>query len=256
VFSTKRGKVLQYGVQDLHVDAREEAERLRDADLIIAIQENERRELEQLVPGKRVVTAGVDFDVVEDAGRPSGRRVLYVASDNPMNRKALADFLRFAWPHVRRTVADAELLVAGKVSRTLDADVPGVIRLGTVDDLQPLYAQCRAVINPAVAGTGLKIKTLEALGYLRPIVTWPSGTDGFAPELARFCVSVQDWYEFSRRVAELLAAPEPRLFSGTERDEIVRLMSPETAYGALTHAFEALLAEPARVEVAEPVARD
>ena len=256
VFSTKREKVLQYGVQDLHVDAREEAKRLRDADLIIAIQENERRELEQLVPGKRVVTAGVDFDVVEDAGRPSGRRVLYVASDNPMNRKALADFLRFAWPHVRRTVVDAELVVAGKVSRSLEIDVPGVIRLGTVGDLQPLYAQCRAVINPAVAGTGLKIKTLEALGYLRPIVTWPSGTDGFAPELARFCVTVQDRYEFSRRVADILAAPEPRLFSRAERDDIVRLMSPETAYRALTQAFEALLAEPSRLELAEPVARD
>jgi hypothetical protein len=244
VYSTRREKVLQFGIDDLHVEAHEEAARLRSADLILAIQDEERRQLQQLVPGKRVVTAGVDLDVIEDAGRPTGRRVLYVASDNPMNRKGLSDFLRFAWPHIRRDVPDAELLVAGKVSGTMDVDVPGVIRLGTVDDLGPLYGQARVVINPAVAGTGLKIKTLEALGHLRPIVTWPSGADGFAPELAAFCVTVHDWYEFSRRVVGLLAAEEPSLFSRAERDTIIRLTSPAAVYGPMTQAFDALLKKP------------
>jgi protein-tyrosine-phosphatase len=240
VFSTKRQKVLQFGIDDLHVDAREEANRLERADLIVAIQDDERQELRQLMPGKRVVTAGVDFDTVEDAGVPSGRRALCVASDNPMNRKGLSDFLRFAWPHIRREVPDAELLVAGRVSATLDADVPGVIRLGPVADLTPLYRQARVVINPAVAGTGLKIKTLEALGHLRPVVTWPSGIDGVAPELAAFCVTVQDWYEYSRRVAGLLAANDPPLFSDAARHAIVRLTSPETVYREMTDAIESL----------------
>jgi glycosyltransferase involved in cell wall biosynthesis len=240
VFSTKREKVLQFGIDDLHVEPREEARRLRDADLILAIQDEERQELQQLAPAKRVVVAGVDFDVVEDAGIPSGRQVLYVASDNPMNIRGLSDFLRFAWPHIRREVPDAELLVAGKVSDRFDAEVPGVVVLGPVDNLRPLYSQARVVINPAVAGTGLKIKTLEALGHLRPIVAWPNGTDGLARELAAFCVTVQDWYEFSRRVAVLLAAPEPPLFSRADRDTISRLTSPATVYREMTEAIESL----------------
>ena len=251
VYSTKREKVLQFGVDHLHVEAHEEAKRLRSADLILAIQEEERKELQKIVPGKRVVIAGVDFDVVENPGTPSGRRVLYIASDNPMNRKGLSDFLRFAWPHIRRDVPDAELLVAGSVSRALDGDVWGVIRLGVVDDLGPLYAQARVVINPAVAGTGLKVKTLEALGHLRPIVTWPNGTDGFSPELAAFCVTVHDWYEFSRRVAGLLAVEEAFLFTKAERDTIVRLTSPATVYGPMTQAFEALLEKPSGSELAD-----
>jgi hypothetical protein len=244
VFSTKREKVLQFGINDQHVEGHEEARRLRSADLILAIQEEERQELQKLMPGKRVVTAGVDFDVVEDAGVPSGRRVLYVASDNPMNRRGLQDFLRFAWPRIRRDVPDAELLVAGRVSATLDVDSTGVIRLGLVDDLGPLYGQARVVINPAVAGTGLKVKTLEALGHLRPVVTWPSGTDGFAPELAAFCVTVQDWYEFSRRVAGLLVADEAAAFSPADRESILRLASPATVYGPMTQEFEAFLKRP------------
>lgn len=241
VFSTKREKVLQFGIDDLHVEPHEEATRLYHADLILAIQDEERQELQRLLSGKLVVTAGVDFDVVEDAGIPLGRRLLYVASDNPMNRKGLVDFLRFAWPHIRRDVPDAEFLVAGKVSGTLDVEVPGVIRLGPIADLRSLYRQARVVANPAVAGTGLKIKTLEALGHLRPIVTWPSGTDGLAPELAALCVTVRDWYDFSRRVAGLLAAAEPSLFSPAARDTIVRLTSPATVYRDMTGAIASLL---------------
>jgi hypothetical protein len=240
VFSTKWEKVLQFGIDDLHVEAHEETKRLRHADLILAIQDEERQELAQLLPGKHIVTAGVDVDVVEDAGIPSGRHVLYVASDNPMNRKGLSDFLRFAWPHIRRDVSDAQLLVAGRVSSALNVDVPGVIRLGPVDDLKALYSQARVVINPAVAGTGLKIKTLEALGHLRPIVTWPSGIEGLASELAASCTVVQDWYEFSRRVAGVLAMEEPSLFSRPEHDTIVRLTSPATAYRAMTEALDRL----------------
>jgi hypothetical protein len=252
VFSTKREKVLQFGIDDLHVEPREEARRLRDADLILAIQDDERRELQRLAPGKRVVTTGVDFDVVDDGGVPSGRRVLYVGSDNPMNRKGLLDFLRFAWRPIRERVPDAELILAGRIAEVLPADTPGVIRLGLVADLAPLYAQARVVINPAVAGTGLKIKTLEALCRLRPIVTWPNGTDGLPADLAAKCTTVQDWFEFSHRVGDLLASDEPRLFSPGERDMIVRSTSRALAYGAMTTAIRELFDERKPSDVAGP----
>jgi hypothetical protein len=241
VFSTKREKVVQFGIDDLHVERHEEVKRLRHADLVVAIQDEERLALERLLPDQQVVTAGVDFDVVEDAGIPVGQRVLYVASDNPMNRKGLVDFLRFAWPYVRRQAPDAELLVAGRVSDALHLDEAGVIRLGPVEDLENLYRQARVVINPAVAGTGLKIKTLEALSYLRPIITWPNGTDGLARELTPYCTTVHDWFEFSRRLADLLAAPNPFSFSRADRDTIVRVASPAATYGVMTDAIHGLL---------------
>jgi hypothetical protein len=39
----------------------------------------------------------------------------------------------------------------------------------------------------------------------------------------------------------LLAAEPPRLFSGTERDAVVRLTSPTVAYGALRDALTEFL---------------
>ena len=254
VFSTKRQKVLRFGIDDIHVEPREEAKRLRGADLLVAIQDEERQQLEQLVPGKRVVTAGVDFDVVRHPGVPSGRRVLCIGSDNPMNKKGLGDFLRFAWPHVRRQVPDAELLVAGKVSRDMNLVAPGVTCLGPVDDLGPLYSQSRVVINPAVAGTGLKIKTLEALGHLRPIVTWPNGADGLPKELAALCNTVEDWYEYARRLASMLAADDPILFTPAQRASIERLTSSDNVYRALTAELDAFTGRHADNRIAKAAA--
>ncbi len=233
VFSSKRDKVLQFGIDDWHLEPDEEARRLRRADVLVAIQEEERLKLEQLVPGGQVVTAGVDFDRVADPGEPSSRQVLYVASDNPMNRRGLSDFLKFAWPRIRQEIPDAELLVVGKVNPPGIAEAPGVRRIGVVADLRPLYDAARVVINPAVAGTGLKIKTLEAICHFRPVVTWPNGVDGLAADLAALCTTVRDWYEFAHALVDLLRSAEPRTFSPQERDLVVRLTSPDVVYGGL-----------------------
>src|SRR5262249_2114295 len=135
VFSTREKKVVHFGVDGWHVSPKEEARRLRRADLILAIQDEEREELQKLVPDMPVIAAGVDFDVADATSTPSGRRILYVASDNPMNRKGVEDFLRFAWPKIVREVPDAELLVAGKIGQTITRSIPGVVLLGAVDDL-------------------------------------------------------------------------------------------------------------------------
>ena len=126
VFSSIEQKVRMFGVRDVIVDPREEAERLRRADLIIAIQDEERQELQRLAPGIPVVTAGVDFDVVADAAGSIAGRILFVASGNPRNCKGLTDFVRLAWPRIRRRVPDAELVVVGGVAAAVAGrPVPG-----------------------------------------------------------------------------------------------------------------------------------
>ena len=85
VFSSKAAKVLRFGIRDLWLSESEEARRLAHADLVIAIQEEERETLQSLVSGPRVVTAAIDFDVCGDPALPDGYRVLFVGSGNRMN---------------------------------------------------------------------------------------------------------------------------------------------------------------------------
>jgi Methyltransferase domain/Glycosyl transferases group 1 len=238
VFSSIDRKVRIFGVHDVTVDPHEEAERLRRGDLIVAIQDDERQELQRLAPGLPVVTAGVDFDVVADAAGSIAGRILFIASGNPRNCKGLTDFLRLAWPRIRRSVPDAELVVVGAVAAAVAGRrVPGLTVAGAVNDVAPLYREAALVINPVVAGTGVKIKTIEALCHLRPIVTWPAGVDGLDPRLAARCVVGRDWYEFANAVVDALTTRDGRRFTDDDRAVIAELVSPETTYAALDHAY-------------------
>jgi hypothetical protein len=231
MFSTKRRKVVQFGVGDgLDITAEQERHRLLRADLILACQSEEAKEFAALVPERDVLEVPFDFDVSETIGPPVGARILCVASDNALNAKGLRDFLNFAWPLILRDFPSAELLVAGKVCRTVDRDRENVRLLGLVDDLESLYERATMTINPAVAGTGLKIKTAESLCHFRPSVSWPAGVDGLDPKLANLCRVARDWPAFASAVVAVLRSSRRDWFTMEEKDQIRELFSPEAIY--------------------------
>jgi len=208
---------------------------------VIAIQADEAEGLRRLVPKKSVITAGIDFCPVEPAGSLAPNPVvLLVASDNALNVKGLKDFLRFAWPMVRREVSDAELRVIGAVGLQVEVDDPSVKIMGQVGDLTAAYAEARVVINPAVAGTGLKIKTIEALCHLRPLVTWPSGVDGVETDVRSLCYVATDWYGFARHVIDLCNSEDASRILISNRDEILQRFSPDSIYGELNAALSSV----------------
>jgi glycosyl transferase family 1 len=249
VFSNKRRKVEHYGIADpLTLADSEEAALLNRADLLIAIQPDEAADLRQLAPPLPVISVGVDFDIADHVpALTTAPVILLVASDNKMNVKGLADFLRFAWPLVRREIPDAELRVVGPVGDTAEVSSPGIRILGRIDDVGAAYAEARVVINPAVAGTGMKIKTVEALCHFRPIVLWPSGVEGIAPEARKLCHVASDWFDFAHRVIHLARSEESgQDFLGRDvpgrdfahrRQELLRHFAPDCVYAPLAEAL-------------------
>jgi hypothetical protein len=143
VYSSKKDKVLKYGIRDFWLEPEEEAQRIARADLVVAIQNEEREALQRLAPQSTVITAGIDFDLVGEPALPHGRTVLYVASGNPMNVYGLREFLKFAWPSIREQVPDAVLRVAGAVGEAVDNCPAGVELLGRVATLDGLYREAR-----------------------------------------------------------------------------------------------------------------
>jgi hypothetical protein len=159
-----------------------------------------------------------------------------------MNQKGLRDFVRLAWPRIREQVPDAELIVAGAVGQALPLPPDGVTCLGMVEDVDTLYTASALVINPAVAGTGVKIKTVEALSHLRRVVAWPAGVDGLPQPVAQICAVAKDWYQFSNEVVRLLQ--NGAAISPTEQSVIERFSSPVQAYEPLTRAIEQFWSRP------------
>ncbi|MCC7124479.1 MAG: glycosyltransferase [Acidobacteria bacterium] len=243
VFSQKGSNVIAYGIGDAETPAVEEARLLKRADLVVAIHPADGEALQRLAPDRDVIVAGVDADVRADDGWPAAPVVFLPGSGNRLNVAGVRDFLKFAWPRVRAAIPTAELRVAGRVSAAVPPGVPGVHRLGHVADLAPEYARARAVINPAVAGTGLKIKTVEALAHLRPVIGWPHNRDGIDASLNAFVHEASDWSDFADAVITAIRR-DATPFTADARARVADALSANEAYGVLDARLRQFFATP------------
>jgi glycosyltransferase involved in cell wall biosynthesis len=201
----------------LEIDRTEEARIFRRFDAVLAIQEHEATIMREMCPGLNVMTIGTACDdarYVADA--PQRGRVLYVGGYNGANIDGLERFLKNCWPAILAAAPDARLRVCGYVHRAFpNQKFPGVEFLGHVDSVEGEYAAADIVVNPAWIGTGLKIKTVEALAAGKPLVTTPTGIEGMAPETVAACAVAAGEEEFSAAVVRLLS--DDRLRAATAR---------------------------------------
>lgn len=109
---------------------------------------------------------------------PMGSQFGYIASGNPLNREGLGWFLDNIWPLYKN--AHAKLHIFGDVCDAIANQqyIRQVFLHGRIEDARDAYRTCNIMINPVLNGTGIKIKTLEALAYGRPIITTPEGARG------------------------------------------------------------------------------
>lgn len=218
LFSTKKEKVIELGVADpLYLSQPAETALLRRADLILAIQQQEREALCKMVPDRVVVNLGVDFPVklsprkATENKLPSGAcNLLMVASDNALNRQGLKEFLEYAWPGIVSAAPNVRLRVVGKVTEGMQFNQPNLEAVGPVDDLDSEYAQADIVLNPVRAGTGLKIKSVEAVCHGKPLISFPNGVEGFPENEFLPFVVAESWQDFSRVVTALSDDPAQR----------------------------------------------
>jgi hypothetical protein len=70
------------------------------------------------------------------------------------------------------------LALAGTISTVPLVLKSNPIRVGHVDNLGIFYRNVDCIINPMAGGTGLKIKTIEAMAYGRPILGTKSAFEG------------------------------------------------------------------------------
>ena len=212
VFSRRKQEVIRHGIDDPHHLPRwRERRYLLQADVVIAIQEEEAQLLAALVPEREVITVGVDFPIApRDARAVVPGRILIVGSDNPLNVHGATEFRKHAWPAIRDAVPDAVVRVVGKLAERL---APGDERFQLVGfraDLGDEWAAASLVLNPTVAGTGLKIKSVEALARGKALVATRNAVEGIATGPAPPFRACGDFAELARATIALLGAPEER----------------------------------------------
>ena len=108
---------------------------------------------------------------------PPRKKILFLGSGNPSNIFGIQTFIAEIFPPIRASIPDLELIIVGTIcSKIMDQE--GIVKMGELPSLKSIYDLSDIVINPLTIGTGLKIKSIEALGFSKALISTSVGADG------------------------------------------------------------------------------
>lgn len=124
------------------------------------------------------------------------------------NRDGLVWFIRNCWKSVREAIPNAKLNVIGRGAdgplMSLMRQTEGINYLGFVDDLAQEMSKAKIAVIPLRFGSGMKVKTLEAMYRGLPIVSTPSGVDGLDVVHGNHARIAEEALDFAQEVVSLL----------------------------------------------------
>ena len=137
------------------------------ADLLIGIQDQETATIRARVAVETITVghAMTPHFLTDFAPRPGVAQFGYFGSGNPWNRRCVE-----ALDAALGAETPIRWLLAGSLLREPLNLVSAPFLLGLVDQPAQFYQTVDCVINPMRGGTGLKIKTVEALAYGKPVI--------------------------------------------------------------------------------------
>ncbi len=207
-----------------------EARLLERARTILAISDEDAAVFRSWLPQHDIIVASKAALPRPPTGVPAPGTCLFVGSNNLPNQQGLHWFLQQVWPLVREARPDATLDICGSIERSVRQPPAGVNVLGRVDDLTNAYERAEVVIVPLLAGSGVKIKLVEAASHGKAIVTTPIGLQGldFLRPSVREAASVE---AFAQGVIDLLGSESLRSsFSQGTLAAIRNHLSPDSCY--------------------------
>lgn len=177
--------------------------------------------------------------------------LLLVGSDHPPNVEGAEWFYRNVFvPHLKKH--GVRWAIVGSMCRALCIRDASVHLLGSVEDLNNIYTRAKVVVVPLFRGAGISIKTLEALGRAKPLVTTSCGRRGLRQcEHALVELDFQaDPSGVADQILQLCASRRARDELAARAREYVRRHFSEEGYAEqMDRLFENLL--PGRLPVSQ-----
>lgn len=134
-------------------------------------------------------------------------------------------FLKNVWPCVSRQNPRATLHIAGKEAsphtrRWLQGE--RVVFDGEVEDASRFMASMNVMIAPLFAGSGLRIKIIEAMSLGRTVVATPVAVGGLRVQDRHNIIIAADASSFCSALTEVLTDPLLRVATGKAATDFVR----------------------------------
>lgn len=161
-----------------------------------------------------VLPIAVNTQEIRSIVRKKGsQQILTIGSLNyPPNADGVRWFLREVFPLIKEINAKATLTVIGKNPPKdfyhLAAPFGDDIQIkGYVEDLTPYLEDSALMVVPVLAGSGMRVRILEAFARGIPVVTTTIGLEGIAAENGREVLVEDDPVSFAEVVLNLLENP-------------------------------------------------
>lgn len=229
VFANRHARLAADGVAPnwFSTSVKEEAKALSRASKVLAIQDSEAEHFKAL-SNTPVVTLGhfIDPDFLPSKPVKNRKPVAgLIASDNPINQSSLwaLDSELSKRPEV---IARYDLRLAGALSNSPAADNTHFKKLGFIESVEDFYQECDLILNPNIGGTGLKIKSVEALSYGKALIATEDAMVGInsnhplqnCQDIAAFCNAMAT-LDAEKDIAGLEAAGRETIQAYTARQQ-------------------------------------
>ena len=187
------------------------------ANLVLACSTVDADALRQLAPKANVavVANGVDLEKNQPATAtttsnvPPSKLVFVGQMGWFPNRDGVEWFLGEVFPRILQSRPDTEFVLVGKTDGlAVPKEVATQVRLtGFVPDLKPYVDQASVYVVPLRAGSGTRLKVLEAMALGKAIVTTSIGSEGIALRHGESALYADDAASFAAATLDLLDSP-------------------------------------------------
>lgn len=183
------------------------------ATMVLACSDDDAAELRGLAPATpvRVIPNGVDIVANQPDGTvPRAAQMVFVGQMGWFpNRDGVEWFLAEIMPRVLTQRADARFVLVGKHA---GLHVPEAVRThvelaGFVPDVRRPVLESAVYVVPLRAGSGTRLKVLEAMALGKAIVTTTIGAEGIRLEHGREALFADDAQAFADAIVGLMRDP-------------------------------------------------
>ncbi len=202
--------------QFLHLLARrlkrKELTAINEFRALVAITEADNKYFDAHAPGSQhfVYPAGFDLPELNNAA-PKKNTLFHIGSmEWQPNVQGVEWLVREVFPRIRAKNAQAELHLAGKGLKKNDPSFQGegIFNHGEVEDSGAFISAYSIMCVPLKSGSGLRMKTLEAMSNKRAVVSTSIGADGLSSQVLQHIGIADNAADFSEMVLGLLIDEE------------------------------------------------
>ena len=203
-----------------------ELENVGKADLLIPVSEMDMDifRAEGCKTPHRTFPIGYDFDTLPAIDTNEENAVAFIgAMDWMPNREGVEWFIANVWPKVRAQVPGAVFYLAGRnfPAEIKQLNVPGIKVVGEVPDARQFVLSKAISIVPLFAGSGMRVKIIEAMTLGRAIIATSVGAESIAYTDGTDILIANDEAGFTQAIVEVLTQPPLRLKLGQNAQQLV-----------------------------------